>query len=446
MKNIRNWLENRSKDQRSIIWLLLYGYGLLCMLCFGCLLLPFLQNEPNTIVNHLFFAFSLVSTTGLVPADFASSYNMFGQFICLIFIQLGGIGYMALGSFMLIKSTKKLPNISASLLRLEFNLPKRYPLIDFIYSVFAFTILIEFVGAILLYIGFKAEGAAQPLWSAVFHSISAFCTAGFSLYSNSLTDFADNTLITSTILVLSLFGSIGFIVLLDFWMMLRGKRKAVTLTSKIIMISTFAIVAIGTLFVFLSDDTLIHQGFDGFGLAFFQTISAHTTVGFNNYEIGNLSTAAIFTLTLLMIIGASPSGTGGGIKTTSLTAIFAVLKAILKKQQYITFLKKEIPSSNIFLAVASAIFYLLIFVIGTWLLLLIEGDHIASHRIFFEASSALSTVGISTGITSLLSDAGKMIVAGLMFLGRVGVLSFGFAMLKRAPLLRSAPQAEDIAI
>lgn len=446
MKNIRNWLENRKTDERSVVWLLIKGYGLLCLLCFGCLLLPFLQNEPNTVINHFFYAVSLVSTTGLAPTEFASSYNIFGQAISLIFIQLGGIGYMALGSFMVIKNFKRLPNISASLLRLEFNLPPRYPLLDFIYSVFTFTILIELVGAIFLYFGFKLEGVAQPLWSAVFHSISAFCTAGFSLYSNSLTNYADNFLITSTIMVLSLLGSIGFIVFLDFWMKLRGKRKTVTLTSKIIMLGTFVLIAIGTFFVFISDAALLQQGFKGVWLALFQTVSAHSTAGFNNCEIASLTTATIFTLTLLMIIGASPSGTGGGIKTTSLTAIFAVLNAILKKQQYITFLKKEIPSSNIFLAVASAIFYLLIFIAGSWLLLLIDGNHLASHNILFEAASALSTVGISAGITAQFSDAGKIIIAVLMFLGRIGVLSFGFALLRRAPLLRSTPMAEDIAI
>lgn len=446
MKNIRSWLENRNTDERSVVWLLIKGYALLCLLCFGCLLLPFLQNEPNAIIDHLFFAVSMVSTTGLAPTDFTNSYNILGQAISLIFIQLGGIGYMALGSFMVIKSFKSLPNISAGLLRLEFNLPQRYPLLDFIYSVFCFTILIEFIGAIFLYFGFKAEGVAQPIWSAVFHSISAFCTAGFSLYSNSLTNYADNFLITTTIMILSLLGSIGFIVFLDFWMKARGKRKTVTLTSKIIMIGTFALIAIGTLFVFISDTALLHQGFNGIWLALFQTVSAHSTAGFNNCDIASLSTATIFTLTLLMIIGASPSGTGGGIKTTSLTAIFAVLKAILKKQQYITFLKKEIPSSNIFLAVASAIFYLLIFIAGGWLLLLVDGNHLSSHNILFEAASALSTVGISAGITAQFSDAGKIVIAILMFLGRVGVLSFGFALMRRAPLLRSAPQAEDIAI
>ena len=446
MKYIRNWLKYKNRDERSVIWLLIKGYAFLCLLCFGCLLLPIFQNEPNKVIDHLFFAVSLVSTTGLTPADFASSYNIYGQVISLLFIQLGGIGYMALGSFIVIKSFNKLPNISANLLRLEFNLPQRYPLLDFIYSVFAFTILIETLGAFFLYFGFKAEGVAQPLWSAIFHSISAFCTAGFSLYSDSLSACANNGLITSTILILSLLGSIGFIVFSDFWMKLRSKRKFVTLTSKIIIISTFTIIAIGALFVFISDATLLQQGFYGFGIAIFQTVSAHTTVGFNNCDIGSLSTAAIFTLTLLMIIGASPSGTGGGIKTTSLTAIFAVLKSILKKQQYITFLKKEIPASNIFLAVASAIFYLLIFIAGTWLLLLIEGDKLPSHYIIFEASSALSTVGISAGITAELSNMGKLVIAGLMFLGRIGVLSFGLALLKRAPLLRETPKAEDIAI
>jgi trk system potassium uptake protein TrkH len=164
---------------------------------------------------------------------------MLGQVISLIFIQLGGIGYMALSSFIIMKQFTKLPSVSARLLRLEFNLPKRYPLISFIYSVFIFTILIEVIGAIVLYFEFAKVGLDKPLWQAIFHSISAFCTAGFSLFDDSMTAYKDNNIITNTILVLSLLGSIGFIVLLDFWLRLIRRRKKISLTSKIILLSTF---------------------------------------------------------------------------------------------------------------------------------------------------------------------------------------------------------------
>ncbi|MFK7773945.1 MAG: TrkH family potassium uptake protein [Saprospiraceae bacterium] len=446
MDNLKDWLGARKTDDKSIVVLLIKGYIFLTVLCFIFLVLPVSQSAQNSIVDHLFFAVSIVSTTGLAPADFSTSYNLFGQVISLIFIQLGGIGYMALSSFIILKQFDKLPSLSARLLRLEYNLPQKYPLVSFIYSVFIFTVLIETVGAIVLYFGFKELGIENPLWQAIFHSISAFCTAGFSLFGDSMTSFSDSSLITTTILILSLLGSIGFIVLLDFWLRLIGKRKNITLTSKIILLSTFVFWITASIAIFLSDSELLGRGWEGMKLSIFQSISAHTTVGFNNYDIGAIDSGGIFILIVLMVIGASPAGTGGGIKTTSITALIAVLTSILKRRERVTFFKKEIPAPNIYLAVSSAIFYTFILLLGTWVVLIIDGENFAFEQILFEVTSALSTVGISTGITGDLSDLSKLIISTLMFIGRLGVLTFGFALISKTPLLRNKPEVEDIAI
>lgn len=446
MERLKQWLATRKKDERSVVLFLIKGYLFTIVICFFFLCLPFCQQTSNSLVNHLFFSVSIVSTTGLVPADFANSYNWLGQAISLFFIQLGGIGYMALSSFIILRHSNRLPSLSVRLLRLEFNLPQKYPLLQFIYSVFIFTILIETIGAVFLYFGFKSEGIEQPVWFAIFHSISAFCTAGFSLFNDSMTSFKDNSLVTTTILILSLLGSIGFIVFLDFWLKLIGKRKSITLTSKIILVSTFVLWMGATVLVYFSDRQLLTNGWDGVKIAIFQSISAHTTVGFNNFPIGDLSMAAIFALIILMIFGASPAGTGGGIKTTSISALYAVLISILRRRKYVTFFNKEIPDSNIYLALASAIFYIFILVIGIWIILLKEGDTFGLSQIIFEVTSALSTVGISTGITNELSNASKIIISMLMFVGRIGALTFGFALISKSPLMRSRPQIEDVAI
>ncbi|WP_248724935.1 TrkH family potassium uptake protein [Seonamhaeicola sp. ML3] len=409
-------------------------------------MLPFCRNNNISIIDHIFFSVSLVSTTGLAPLNFAESYSMAGQIISLFFIQLGGVGYMALSSFVILKRHNKVPLISAKLLRLEFNLPQKYPLLAFIHSVFIFTFLIEFIGAIFLYIGFKQEAVSQPLWQAIFHSISAFCTAGFSLFENSMTPFSNNGYITNTIMVLSLLGSIGFIVLLDIWFKLRQKKAKITLTSKIILLATFVFIVLPTCLIYSSDSNLQRLGWEGFRLAFFQTVSAHTTVGFNNHDLGTLGIPAIFVFIIVMVVGASPAGTGGGIKTTSVTALYAVLTAILKRRKRITFLSKLIPSSKIYLAIASGIFYALILIIGIWTVLIIDGNNFSLSEIAFECSSALSTVGLSTGITGTLSNTSKTIVALLMFIGRLGVLTFGFALITKSPLLDDNIETEDIAI
>ncbi len=446
MKKLEAWLLKKGKDERSAIRFLILGYFSLTILCLLFLLLPFAQKTSNSFIDHLFFAVSIVSTTGLAPTNFAESYNLFGQVISLIFIQLGGIGYMALSSFIVLKKYERIPTLSVKLLRLEFNLPQKYPLLQFIYGVFILTILIETIGVACLYIGFRDAGIAAPLWNAVFHSISAFCTAGFSLFSDSMISLKDYPWIWNTILVLSLLGSIGFIVLLDFWYRIIGRRKNITLTSKIILIGTFVISLLGSFLIFFSDTQLVGQGYGGMKTAMFQSISAHTTVGFNDYDISKLSVASIFIMIAIMIIGASPAGTGGGIKTTSITAIFAVLRSILKQKKRVTFLKKEIPSDNINLAISSLMFYVLVHTFCVWLILLIEGDTFNVEAILFEAASALSTVGISTGITGDFSWYSKLIISVLMFIGRLGVLTFGFVLLTKSPPERMTPKSEDIAI
>jgi len=443
---MKKWLQSTKKDDRSVLFLLIRGYFFLSIICLVALLLPICQNEKTSFVNHIFFSVSIVSTTGLAPADFSATYNILGQIISLVFIQLGGIGYMALSSFIILKQSRKLPSLSARLLKIEFNLPRKYPLIDFIYSVFIFTFLIEFIGAIFLYIGFQNEGIEHPLWNAIFHSISAFCTAGFSLFSDSMISFQYNNFVTNTILVLSLLGSIGFIVLLDFWMKIIRKRKSITLTSKIILLGTFSFWIFGSLAIYLSDNILTSLGWTGMKIAMFQSISAHTTVGFNNFDLGTLNYASIFIIIVLMIIGASPSGTGGGIKVTSISALLAVLNAILKRKRHVTFFSKEIPASNIYLAISSTVFYMMILSIGTWMVLIVEKSNFPFEKILFEVSSALSTVGLSTGVTADLQDGSKLIIALWMFIGRLGVLTFGLALISENPLIRKKPEIEDIAI
>ncbi len=446
MKLLKDWLIHLKLDDHSVILFLIKGYFGLTLICFMLLLLPFFQNESLSIIDHLFFAVSIVSTTGLAPASFADSYNFGGQLFSLIFIQLGGVGYMALSSFILLRNAKQLPQLSARLLRLEFNLPQKYPLVQFIYSVIIFTFLIEFIGIICLYVGFLKAGVEAPLWNAIFHSVSAFCTAGFSLYNDSMISFKEHPFIIHTITILSLLGSIGFIVLLDFWHKIIQKKRAITLTSKIILMATLLLWLGGALLVFFSDPILLQNGWAGLKTALFQSMSAHTTVGFNSYTLNNLSLASTFILIILMAIGASPSGTGGGIKTTSITAALAVLKSILKKGKSITFMNKELPDSNIYLAISTLIFYTIVFFISSWFLLLIDGKSFNLSQILFEAASALSTVGLSTGITDDFSNSSKLIICILMFIGRLGVLTFGFAVIKEAPLIRTKFQIEDIAI
>ena len=446
LSSIKRYLLNKNGSPRSSLYLLIQGYLILTVLCLIILMLPFSKSESFSFIDQIFLACSIVSTTGLSPIDFGASLNFFGELAVLFFIQLGGIGYMALSSFIILKNSPQLPKLSVTLLRLEFNLPQKYPLLSFIHSVFIFTVLIEAIGAILLYIGFSKAGVEQPLWSAIFHSVSAFCTAGFSLYSDSVSSFVDNGWITYTLMVLSALGSVGFIVLLDFWLKIIRKRKHVTLTSKIILLSTLVTIVVGTFLLYFSDGLLVAEGFDGLKTAFFQLVSAHTTAGFNNFPIENIKLGGILIMIIIMVIGASPAGTGGGIKTTSITALIGLLYSILKKRKHITFFKKEIPVEKIYLAISSSIFYTVILLLGSWIVIQVDGSRFSFDKLLFECASALSTVGLSTGITGELSNINKVIISILMFIGRLGVMTFGFAMISQSPVARTKPQVEDIAV
>jgi trk system potassium uptake protein TrkH len=415
----------------------LVGWVLLC--------LPFAQAGQGVgPLDNLFMAASAVSTTGLVTVSTADSYSPFGQAVILLLIQLGGIGYMTLGSFVILARTPELPRLRKRVGQVVFSLPESFRVDRFVKSVMAFTLIIETCGAIALYAVFRTAGEPQPLWSAVFHSVSAFCTAGFSLHNDSFEGFADNFWLNSVIATLSYLGAIGFIVCVDFWRKATGKTRNITLTSKIILHVTLWLSVAGTLLLFLSEPSIQSRSpADRLMAAFFQAMTAITTVGFNTIPVGQLSKASVLLVILLMVIGSSPSGTGGGLKCTTFSALIGVMFSAARGEREVRFWGRPIPIERIWTATATLGFYLAALVTGTWLLELTEASPFDQN--LFEAASALGTVGLSRGITSALSTLGKVTVILLMFCGRLGPLTFGMAFLGRKRP-DSEPQDNDLAV
>ena len=230
--------------------------GYLSYIVLGWLFLcvPFLQKgEGVKVLDNLFIATSAVSTTGLVPVSVSDSYNFLGQVVILLLIQLGGIGYMTFGSFVILSRKTDLSEVRSEVGKTVFSLPASFRIDKFVRSVVKFTLIIEFVGAVALYCVFRKAGTPDAIWSAVFHSVSAFCTAGFGLYNNSFENFAGNFWLNAVISLLSYLGAIGFIVCVDVWRVVRGKVKSLTLTSKIILWSTFWLTVGGTLLLFVTE-------------------------------------------------------------------------------------------------------------------------------------------------------------------------------------------------
>jgi trk system potassium uptake protein TrkH len=408
--------------------------------------LPFTHSGKVVINNldSLFTVTSAISTTGLVTLSTGNDFNFLGQIIILILIQIGGLGYMTFGSFVVLARSKVLSNRRKLISETVFTLPQGLQIDKFIKSICVFTLVIEGIGMIFLLIAFIRLGIPDPLWSAIFHSVSAFCTAGFSLYDSSFialrSDFWVNFILSS----LSYMGAIGFIVVVDIWRTITNKTESITLTTRVILTTTAWITGIGFFLIFIGEPSIrILPLSERIIVSFFQVMTSITTVGFNTIETGLLSKASLLLIMMLMIIGASPSGTGGGLKTTTFSVIFGVIKSTVKGRNNVKFWGSVIPEERIWVAMASLGFYLAVLIVGSYLLSLTESHNF--EQIIFEAASALGTVGLSTGITSSLSNIGKLIVVFLMFLGRLGPLAFGISLF--LPSMKTArSEHDDIAV
>jgi len=422
MNNILSFLASRKPAQ-------LLSLGFFSYVAIGLLLLslPFSQTRHTAIIDNLFTTVSAISTTGLSTVSISDSYTGFGQFVIFMLFQLGGLGYMTVTSFIIIAHKTEFSSTRRNILSLQFSLPQGFWLSQFVRNVVIYTLACETLGAIPLYFEFSRAGVSAPLWSAVFHSVSAFATAGFSLNSNSLEGFRDNIAVNMAIGILCYLGAIGFIVMQDVYYACRRKDYRITFTSKVILLITFLVLAVSAPLLAFCEPEIAHLPWPSrICVSLFQVMTASSTAGFNTIPINTLSAASLTLITVSMIIGASPSGTGGGIKTTSLSAMLGILISVIQgRVREITLCKHTIPYIRLMSATASAALYVIVLWSGIFLLCLTETkDYI---RLIFEAASALGTVGLSMGITASLTFSGKLIITALMFLGRVGPLTLGLA-------------------
>lgn len=439
-------LLNRLSPQQNL-FLGFFAYMLL-----GSLLLamPFAQKTAVGLLDCLFMATSALSTTGLATVSTYDSYNFFGQGVILLLIQIGGIGYMTFSSFVLLSNKNNLTEWRQRVLNAEFSLPQGFSIHDFVKATIIFTVTVEAIGAILLFVGFKMQGVETgfAIWSSIFHSISAFCTAGFGLYNDSFEQFKFDVYLNSIISILSILGALGFIVATDVWYKYRYKGRHITFTSKVIVGVFTALTGAVTLFMFFAEPSIQAMSWgDRLMVSFFQAMTAITTVGFNTVPIGTLSVPVLMAIVFLMYVGASPSGTGGGLKSTTLTAAIAVVLSRIKGSTNVYFWGKQIPTERVAVATASIILYTGFIFLGVFLLTISEAQPM--HTLLFEAASALGTVGLSTGITGTLSVMGKFVIISLMFVGRLGVLTLGLALFAQravSPSQTSKIHEEDIAV
>ncbi len=420
------------------------GFGLYAVVGAVLLCMPFAQQQHAAAIDNAFNAVSAISTTGLTTISVSDSYTFFGEFVLLVLFQVGGVGFMTLASILLLARGRQLPKEHVEVLKAGFSVPHYFVMQHFIVQVVTFTVICETVGALLLWWRFSAAGLDEPLWSAVFHSVSAFATAGFSLNNNSMEGFASDWVVNLVIGTLSYLGAIGFIVVQDIWYSWKHREKMLTFTSKVILVMTAGVFVVGTTLLFFCEpsarglpigERLLASGF--------QIMTASTTAGFNTIPIGSMSSAGLVVVMIAMLIGASPSGTGGGIKTTSVSAIFGNLLSVLRRRDKVIWLGREIPMVRVLYAFAASSIYLVGLGAGVLLLCLTESQEFLP--VVFESASAIGTVGLSMGITGELSIPGKLVIIVLMFAGRCGPITIGLALLRPEEQPPSA-RGDDLAV
>ncbi len=404
-------------------------------ICIGAMILalPLSSGKasPIGIIDAFFTATSATCVTGLTVKDTGVDFSRFGQIVILILIQMGGLGIMTLSTFFAVLLGKKLTLKENVTIKSALDHSSVEGFQNLLWSILLMTFSIELIGAGFLYLRFGS------IYSAAFHSISAFCNAGFGLYTDNLMQYRGDVLVNLVISGLIILGGIGFVVMIDIRQIFKNcfnrTINRASLQTKLALSMTLALLIIGTLVIFILENGRSFVGFslkDKILASFFQSVTSRTA-GFNTVSIGGLASPTLFFMIILMFIGASPGGTGGGIKTCTFGILLAGAVSMTKNREEISIFKRTIPKDIFRKAVMIASLSIAIIVVLTMLLSVLEQSHCSMPdyflKILFEITSAFGTVGLSTGITSTLGAAGKIIVMIMIFIGRIGPLTLAIA-------------------
>lgn len=403
------------------------------------LMLPVSSSVGKSIafVDALFMATSATCVTGLSTISLPDDFSIFGQMIILIMVQVGGLGIMTLSSSMAVIMGRNLQMREQVIMQDVLDASSSQELLSLVVDIVRYTFVIEFVGAMILTVGFYQEGfeIGQALYFGFFHSIMAFCNSGFALFNNNMEDFKYEPLITMTLSFLLILGGIGFAVMKDVLTTIKSKRSFSNLAvhTKIVLSVDFLLVAFGTIYLFFGE--FLHAFEDmsmwqRFQVSFFQSVSPRTA-GFNSINMNALHPHSLYMISLLMFIGASPGSTGGGVKTTTFAVLLQSVTATLRGKFDVEFFERKVPAATVVKSIAIFIISLIVTSAGILVMMRLEPDK-GFHAIMFEVMSAFSTAGLTMGITPFLSSLGKFVLILLMFIGRVGPLTLVLAVGSRA--------------
>ena len=423
-----NWNFKRNFKLRGVQILAL---GFLLLILVGALILTLpistTSGESTNFLDALFTATSAVCVTGLIVVDTGTYWNAFGQTVIMILIEIGGLGFMSFTTLIAIILGKKITLRERLILQDAMNTFNIQGLVKMVKYVLVFTVSVQFFGALLFSTQFVPEyGLGKGAFYSIFHSISAFCNAGFDIFGNfsSLTSYNSNAVVIMVASALIIIGGLGFTV----WSEVYSSKslKKVSLHSKIVILMTIVLVLGGTLLMLLFENNNVNSignmsFVDKIMNSFFASVTPRTA-GFNSIPTDGMTTAGQFLTIILMFIGGSPGSTAGGIKTTTIGILIVTIVCVIKGREDAEVFKRRFSKDLVYKAF-TLIFIGVSLVIVVTMLLSYTEKGASFISLFYETVSAFGTAGLTLGLTSELSSIGKVLIIFMMYLGRVGPLT-----------------------
>ena len=418
------------KRKLSSFQIILLGFAGVILLGALILTLPISSksHEWTSFIDALFTSTSAVCVTGLIVFDTATHWTIFGQIIILLLIQIGGMGVVTIAVSLAVASGKKIGLFSRETMKNAISAPNVSGIVRLTGFIIKGTFLIEMIGALIMLPVFCTDYGAEGIWMAVFHSVSAFCNAGFDIMGTksgeftSLTHYSAQPVINITIMLLIIVGGIGFLVWEDICKH-KWRLKSYRTQSKLVLIVTAALIVLPAVYFFFFEcgDLPVTERILA---SLFQSVTPRTA-GFNTINLTAISDTGLYLMIILMLIGGSPGSTAGGMKTTTIAVLFSSAFSVFRKKDNAEVMKRRIDDETVKTASAVFLMYITLFLVGGMAISTIENLPITSC--LYETASAVGTVGLTLGITPTLGSASKMILIMSMFFGRVGGLTLIYA-------------------
>ncbi len=409
----------------------------------GTLLLTFAAATEDgggaPFITALFTATSATCVTGLIVVDTPTYFSLFGELVILGLIQVGGLGIMTLSAALFVLMGRRLTARQRRVLSSVLDETGLRNVGSLVQNIFQATMIIEGLGALVLFVRWYGDfdSITQTAYMSIFHSVSAFCNAGFSLLSLNLMQYVADPVVNLVIALLIILGGLGFMVLSDLYAQrsLRRRGPGLTTHTRVVLLTSAALVLVGGIAVFYFEyahSLAPYPVLVKLQAAFFQSVSARTA-GFNSIDMTRITPVAALVFVVLMFIGGSPGGTAGGIKTSTFALLVLSVRTIIRGRDEIEVFGRSISKENLYRALAvSMASFGIVLVVFTWLLASQTVDFVS---LLFESASAFGTVGLSMGATTQLTALGKVLIIALMFAGRVGPLSLALAVGEEAERL-----------